>query len=384
MGVKRCVRTGLLLAVLFGAGLLSGCMNIYATPTLEVPTATLAPLATFTPRYTATPVPSSTPSATLTVTSSATPISPTPSDTPTPTATPPTVGQVSSQSQAVNLREGPGTAFAAIEGVPNNSEVIILATDESEAWYNVRLESGTEGWISATLVYVQPSPTPLPTNTVPGVVLEVSGTPLATALLGGAPITATPSDTPTIGVSVSPNPVSVTPTITSTGGAGLPTETATPTSGTAAPTGSPTPRPTFDGTVGPPRLGYDVLAFCEQSNDVPPPPPLAAGSTIDVFWGWIASTPNYVQQHVGLVTYEVRFDGELLENWRRYATDVSQLPDGNWAIFWYIPITEPLTAGTHTITYRVTWSDAVYDGYDWYGPGTENEVEIGNCTVEVR
>lgn len=380
-----------LLALTLCAGLLgAGCTTIYA-PTPGLATATLPPLATFTPRYTATPVPTASPRPTFIETPSPSPIPPTPSDTPTPTPTPPVIGRVSTVQEAVNMRQGPGVTFPAIVGVVNNTDVIILAANEDRTWYNVRLEDGTEGWIAANLIFVLPSPTPQPTPTSPGVVVEISGTPLATALLGGLPVTATPSFTPasqgvTAGTVIprTPGTVSPTPTATLTPPRGLNIPTVTPLSViTTMPPASPTPpaQPS-DGATAPVVARYDVLAYCEEFNQVPPP--LGAGSTIDIFWGWIASTREYVLQHINNVIYEVRFDGRLLDNWRLFQGQITQQPDGNWSVYWYVPVTEPLTRGQHTITYRVSWRSPIFDGQQQFGPGTDRESESGRCILEVR
>ncbi|MBN2472579.1 MAG: SH3 domain-containing protein [Anaerolineae bacterium] len=406
---------GILLAIV----ITTGCTNIN-TPTPGVPTADLPPLATFTPRYTATPVPTSTLPPTFTATPSITAVPPTASNTPTPTPTPPILGRVSTVQDAVNMREGPNITFPAIVGVENNTDIVILSSNPERNWYNVRLEDGTEGWIASNLIFILPSPTPEPTLTAPGVVVQVSGTPLATALLGGLPVTATPSFTPgaaglNTSVARTPGTITATPSATASPerGANIPTitpdqplgptgtPTITPTSiplvATASqaalvPQATATTRATRAATSSPPtagasgsapvRTGFDVLAYCENFNERPPV--LGAGSTIDVFWGWVASTPQYIEQHVNSVIYEVRFDGQLLENWRQYAGPVTQQPDGNWGQFWYVPILEPLTAGTHTITYRATWRTAIYDGYQQFGPGTTNEVDIGSCTFTVQ
>jgi hypothetical protein len=132
------------------------------------------------------------------------------------------------------------------------------------------------------------------------------------------------------------------------------------------------------------QQGVDVLAYCD--NKVfgrPAPTNLTAGATIDVFWSWFASTPELVQQHVDNATYDVRVDGTPLENWRQYGGSVRKQNDGNYYKYWYVPY-GPLAAGTHTITYRVTWSAQITDGYDVFGPGTNRETESGTCTLLVR
>ncbi len=372
--MRRIVWTAAVFLLLVGG---AACMNINPTATLALPTNTLVPLATLTPRYTATPIPSASPRPTFTYTPTDTAIPPTPSDTPTPSPTPPVIGRVASVQAAVNMRAGPGTSFAVIRGVPSNTDVIVLATDESRRWYNIRLEDGTEGWMAADLISIPPSPTPTASDTPPGVVLEVSGTPIATSLLGGQPITATPSDTATATLGRTPGTLTATPTFSQTAvpGGDIPIVTPIPALMSTA-TASPT-----QATVLPPTSGFDVLAYCEQFNEVPPP--LAAGTSIDVFWGWIATTPEYIQQHLDTVTYEVLIDGRLLGNWRQYATRVRERADGDWEIYWYVPAGE-LGRGTHRITYRVSWSAPITDGYRWFGPGTQTEFETGSCTFEIR
>jgi hypothetical protein len=379
--------------VLLGAA----CTNVY-TPTPGIPTQTLPPLATFTPRYTATPVPTSSPRPTFTMTPSVTPIPPTASNTPTPTPTPPVIGRVSTVQDAINLREGPAVTFPAIQGLLNNTDLIVLAANEDQSWYNVRLEDGTEGWVAANLIYLVPTTTPEPTNTVPGVVVQVSGTPLATSLLGGLPVTATPSFTPTTGgqnlsqtfIPTLRTPGTVTPTLTVTAtdvpAASIPTVTPLPensptTEADLIPTVA-TAVPTVSGTVIGPRAGYDVLAYCDQYERVPPP--LAEGTTVDVFWGWEASTRDYVQQHIASVIYEVEIDGMLLDSWRQYADEIQQEPNGVWSIYWYVPVDIPLEPGLHTISYRVSWRNPIFDGSREFGPGTETEFEVGSCTFEIR
>jgi hypothetical protein len=294
------------------------------------------------------------------------------------------------------MREGPGVTFPAIQGVLNNIDLVVLASNEEQTWFNVRLEDGTEGWIAANLIYLLPTLTPEPTNTARGVIVEVSGTPLATALIGGLPVTATPSSTfVTSGgtstqqaIPVVRTPGTVTATVTT---ATQPPRASVPTvtprllvSETSTPVGLPTSNliPTLGGTPLPVRLGYDVLAYCDQFNEVPPP--LSMGTTIDVFWGWVASTEAYLQQHINNVIYEVRLDGQLLDNWRLYAGEAGQQADGNWSQYWYVPIEEALPSGMHTVTYRVTWRNAIFDGYEQFGPGTDTEFDSGSCTFEIR
>jgi uncharacterized protein YgiM (DUF1202 family) len=65
------------------------------------------------------------------------------------------IGVIRSSSQ-VNVRSGPGTGSAVITSLRPGTEVIIIGTNEEGTWFNVRLEDGTEGWVSTQLVQVSP------------------------------------------------------------------------------------------------------------------------------------------------------------------------------------------------------------------------------------
>lgn len=383
--------------LLSGLLLLAAC-DMGQVADTPIPTNTLAPIVSMTPRFTATPIPSSTPLPTSTLTPSDTPIPPTPSDTPSPTLTPPILGSILSVND-VNMREGPGVGFPAIDALAPGTGFTIIATDTTGAWYNVRLDDGDEGWISATLVRIQPSPTPIPSLTpTPDLTLLAQGTPLPTSLLGGQPITPTPP--PAI---VSPSPVgsadeteetgvdlpdleAIAQTATALVNIGLPTV-----GGTDRPLGGPTGGPLLSRTGTPgttssnpsTQQGVDVLAYCDDpSYGSPPPTNLASGSTIDIFWSWYAASPELIQDHINAVTYDVRLDGRPLSNWRQYAVPLRQ-EGGRYYQYWFVPA-GPLSPGEHRITYTVTWSQAISDGYDNFGPGTSNPSQSGSCTFTVR
>src|SRR5262245_7068381 len=117
---------------LFFAGLLllAACTSGQETQqSAGIPTDTLAPIVSMTPRFTATPVPSRTPLPTFTLTPSDTPITPTPSNTFTPSPTPGITGIVASL-QSVNVREGPGVNFSAIQALIPGTGVEVLGQNE--------------------------------------------------------------------------------------------------------------------------------------------------------------------------------------------------------------------------------------------------------------
>lgn len=410
-----------LFMVLLIAGL-AGC-NGETQVAERPPTDTLAPLVTLTERVTATPVISRTPLPTFTYTPSITPVPPTPTQTFTPTEIPPVMGIISSLSK-VNVRNGPGGSYSAFVALDAGVEVEILGKNQEQTWLNIRLDDGREGWVSAALVRVEPSPTPFPTlTTPPDLTALFLGTPLPTAVIGGGTVTATPprplvtptaendstdvstaeatGATTTAEVEIDATaPVTLdVPVINTTavfqtatalaGGIALVTPTAAtstgqPNAGIATPTGGAPAATAEPGSGnGSVQQGVDVLAYCDNPAFARPAPTnLAAGSTIDVFWGWYAKTQAQVQQHRDNAIYEVRLNGKLLENWDQYASTVRLEDDGNHHVYWYVP-GEPLPAGVNTITYQVTWQAQITDGYDVFGPGTTRPSESGTCTFTV-
>jgi hypothetical protein len=373
------------------------------------PTATLAPIVSQTPRFTATPVPSRTPLPTATETASTTPVPPTPSNTFTPSPTPPVVGSIASASD-VNVREGPDVSFGAIEALPPGTGVLILGVSGDARWLNIRMDDGDEGWVSAALVRIQPSPTPLPSLTPTlNRTAQALGTAYPTALIGGQPVTPTPPRavltlTPedlltqaagTPATAALPNLAAIEQTATALVGLGVPILTTREPS-PAVPLGGPTGGPfttAQPGTGGAPgtapagtattQRGVGVPALCDLASVGGRPRGLAAGSTIAVFWRWYAATPELLAEHVSAVEYDVRLDGVRIDNWRESVSGVRD--DGSGQVYreWYVPIAQPLQAGEHVITYRATWSRAISDGFMQFGPGTGTPEEVGSCTFTV-
>ena len=132
-----------LLLTLLLAMVLAAC-GPAATPTPE-PTPTRPVRPTFTPTVvpTDTPVPTPTPQPT------GTPI-PLPTDTPTPAA--PTA-RVAGDGQ-VNVRSGPGTAYAEAGQVATGSELELISSNAAGDWYEVCCVDGQNVWIVARLVEV--------------------------------------------------------------------------------------------------------------------------------------------------------------------------------------------------------------------------------------
>jgi SH3-like domain-containing protein len=307
--------------------LLVGCgLNIpkdIPTEVKSLPTNTLVPIWSMTPKYTATLVPTSTliPSITPSPTNTEPPATLT--ATPTLSPTPSVSGAV---NQDANLRSGPGVGYKSIRGLTVGTVVTVLGANDDRDWYNVRLEDSTEGWLLASLVTVQ--------------------NPTLVAVLSTADLTKRAQD-------ASAQPAGTLPVVAAT------------------------PRKPFSRGRG------DVLAYCDNKTNGEPRRTFPAGTLVTIYWSWFAKTPEQLDDHVQQSEYEVRVDGQLLSDWRAQKTDVQKWTDGNYYVFWYVPIGTP-QPGEHKIDYKVTWKQQISDGFKTYGPGGDVETDTGSCVFTIK
>jgi uncharacterized protein YgiM (DUF1202 family) len=385
---------------------------------VEVPTSTVQPVPSQTVRVTATIRPTNTPLPTFTYTPTLTLVPPTQTDTLTPSVTP-TVGGIISAVQAINLRSGPGTEYDIIDALDAGTGVEVITQSPDYEWLNVRLQDGTEGWISAQFVRIEPTPTLIPSMTPsPDLTALFLGTPLApTSLVGGNRATATPPNQVRTGT---PEEDATTPPIRTEGAlAGVPTIdsnsiylTATALAGglvnptrqatvagqstndrtiTVVPANftppanatvaTPLPQPTA--TLGTGRR-VRVFAYCDSPNygsDLTTVPVLRAGDTVVLWWGWIASKEEEINNHLEASNLELAVNGDIVEG----ANDMhgaTQPFGGQFIVYWEVPI-GPLTSGDYVISYQVTWDRAIYDGSRFYGPETDHPFEQESCSFTV-
>lgn len=326
----------LALIVVFAAAACEEANPDSAAPTAQngevasLPTRTVKPIVSFTPRFTATPLPSMTftPSATPRATNTPAPPTATPTEVPSPTPT--ASGEIRS-TQNVNLREGPGLNSTIARTVPSGTEVGVVGMQndaEGRLWYKVSLtdDDGEQQllWVLARLVQTD-------YETIIAQPLEVEVAQAEDSGTDAEAAAETPADEPSV-------------------------ET---------------------GAVEGNRV--EVLAYCRQKGVRAPA--ITTADSVYIEWSWFVSRPELMDQHLENVTYEVRLDGELLDDWEQYAEEVKQ-ESGVWIVYWYYPVGR-LAAGDHQVSYRVTWDETITDGYANFGPGTTRESESGDCAFTV-
>jgi hypothetical protein len=140
-----------------------------------------------------------------------------------------------------------------------------------------------------------------------------------------------------------------------------------------------TPDPNRTPAPTPEPNSVNILAYCRQKNTRPTSP--TTNDKVNIWWSWFVARPEYMQEHLDHATYAVRLDGELLENWETYGSEMKQ-EGGLWYIYWYYPVGK-LSAGEHEVSFLLSWDEPINDGFKQFGPGTPNETDEGSCTFTV-
>jgi hypothetical protein len=296
---------------------------------LNQPTRTVKPIVSFTPRFTATPLPSTTPFPSQTPQATATLAPPTATLSPTPSPTATASGIIQS-NQSVNLRDGPGADQPVVTAVAPGTEVGVLRTktdDSGRTWYEIAIEDDDGNvqrlWVRGDLIDTNFD------DIVAGqTAAEVEDT----------------TDEPD-------NRTPPTPT---------------------GPTRTPGATPVAD--------AVKILAYCEQKVVRPPTP--TTNDEVYIEWSWYVASEDLMQQHLDNARYEVSLDGKPLLDWDQYASNTRR-EQGRWIVYWYYPVGR-LEAGEHTVTYHLSWDEAITDGYDDFGPGTSTTTNDGTCTFTVN
>lgn len=104
--------------------------------------------------------------------------------------------------------------------------------------------------------------------------------------------------------------------------------------------------------------------------------------TIRIYWSWYARTPELIQQHLANAQYSVKLNGLGLPD--PVVSDIIQFAgDPNYWIFFEVNLGDKWRTGQYGVQFELRWSDVTDDGYELFGPGTENEFMSSSCTFEI-
>jgi len=127
-----------------------------------------------------------------------------------------------------------------------------------------------------------------------------------------------------------------------------------------------------------------VMDYCSLYGNSPLE--ISQNDEVVIFDGWMAKEKELVIDHILNVDIEVRLDGERITF--DYISEIVPDYDNNNNIEGYDVYFErnigTLSPGTYRIEAEVNWEQKIFDGWDYYGPGTSNEKIEGYCEIIVR
>ncbi len=107
-----------------------------------------------------------------------------------------------------------------------------------------------------------------------------------------------------------------------------------------------------------------------------------AGHPAIVVWGWSAKTEEQVREYIRVSTVVVTFDGIEIPGQQQGDVPFDEKANLYKAV-WTSNIGIP-KLGIHTVTYLLTFSEKLFDGFDYYGPGAGKEKQEDKCEIDVK
>ena len=107
-----------------------------------------------------------------------------------------------------------------------------------------------------------------------------------------------------------------------------------------------------------------------------------AGHPVIVMWGWSAATEEQVRDYIRARIEAITFDGVVLQGEQRGGIPYDETAKLYRAV-WMAEI-GGVDPGIHTITYLLTFSEKIFDGTVYYGPGTDREKQEDKCEIDLK
>jgi hypothetical protein len=104
--------------------------------------------------------------------------------------------------------------------------------------------------------------------------------------------------------------------------------------------------------------------------------------TILVFWSWFARTRAEMQDHLDNAQYSITLNGQTFPS-VNISTFERRPGSANWWTFYTVNLGH-MRPGEYGIAFKVEWDEAISDGFEDFGPGTDNVSLNGGCTFQVE
>ncbi|MCA0455222.1 MAG: hypothetical protein LCI00_14700 [Chloroflexi bacterium] len=134
--------------------------------------------------------------------------------------------------------------------------------------------------------------------------------------------------------------------------------------------------------VNPQRSSTPGVIFAECDAYLPEAAPglLYDNDNITIFFSWYAKTEAQVLDHLAKAQYSVLFQRAPLVDLNTSA--ITKIGANYWVFF--TANVGNLKPGQYGVEYKLTWSEATFDGYDDYGPGTSNVEQGSTCSFTIE
>lgn len=109
---------------------------------------------------------------------------------------------------------------------------------------------------------------------------------------------------------------------------------------------------------------------------------IPAGHPVVLIWGWSTATEAQMQDYLRAGHVAVTFDGSAREGKQQGGVSFDEDAQIFRAV-WMAEVGIP-SSGVHTITYTQTFTEKIFDGIAYYGPGTKNEKLEDRCEIVVK
>lgn len=141
-------------------------------------------------------------------------------------------------------------------------------------------------------------------------------------------------------------------------------------------------RPSLAAPLG--RTANPGLIFAECADvDGADPGVLYDTDEIRIFWSWFAKTAAQARDHLNNAQYAVTLNNQTLPNVRVSA--IKQIPGSiNWWVFYTVNLGDKWEPGRYGVNFALRWANAITDGYEDFGPGTENELLDSGCAFTIE
>lgn len=157
-----------------------------------------------------------------------------------------------------------------------------------------------------------------------------------------------------------------------------PTVTPKPPSATSTAAATQTPPPTL--TMTEPAPAY-IPAFCTligRDTRIS----VSAGRPVFLWWGWGALTEEQVEDFLDASVTVVTFDGVEVKGEMQDGISYDEASN-QFKVMW-VKLLGALEPGIYPITYSVVFSRMIFDGWEYYGPGSSRETQEDYCEVLVE